>query len=82
LIEKNREYGKEKVIIINYNKVFDSMRKEEICKSLEKLGISTDLLRKVKNTHEKSVNCVKTDMGFSSWFETKSRVRQGSVLSL
>jgi hypothetical protein len=33
-------------ILADYKKAFDSMRREEIWKSLEKLGISTDLLRK------------------------------------
>jgi hypothetical protein len=35
----------------------------------------------VKNTCEKTANCVKTNKGKSSWFETRSGVRQGSVLS-
>jgi hypothetical protein len=31
------------------------VRREGIRKSLEKLGISTDLLRQVKNMHEKAI---------------------------
>jgi hypothetical protein len=41
------------MIFIDYKKAFDSVRREEIWKSLEKLGISTDLVRKVKNTQKR-----------------------------
>jgi hypothetical protein len=56
------------------------MRREEIWKRCEELAISTDLLKKVKSVYEKTITCVKTDRGQSSWFETRSGVRQGSVL--
>jgi hypothetical protein len=61
--------------------MFFSVRRKEIWKSLEKLGISTDLLREVKNTYEKTINCVKENKAWSSWFKTTSGVRQGSILS-
>jgi hypothetical protein len=38
------------MVFINYKKPFDSMKREEIWKSLEKTGITVYLLRKVENT--------------------------------
>jgi hypothetical protein len=64
------------MIFIDYKKVFDSVRRD-----LEKLRISADILRKVKNTYEKTINCVKTNMRRSSWFQTRSRIRQGNIFS-
>jgi hypothetical protein len=50
LIEKNWELGKEVLMaFIVYNKACDSVKKEETWKSLEKIKMSADLLRKVKN---------------------------------
>jgi O-phosphoseryl-tRNA(Cys) synthetase len=36
----------------------------------------------VKNTYKRAINCGKTHMKQSAWFETISGLRQGSVLSL
>jgi hypothetical protein len=82
LIQKNWEHGKEFLMVfVDYKKAFDSVKKEEISKSLEKIGIAAYFLRKVKNTYKRTINCVKTNKGQSAWFETKSGVRQGSILS-
>jgi hypothetical protein len=54
LIKKNWKKEKELIMIfIDYKEASDSIRKEEICRSLEKLGISTNLLREVENRREK-----------------------------
>jgi hypothetical protein len=37
-------------------------------------------LRKAKNTYENTINCVKTNRGWSPWFETLV-VREGCVLA-
>jgi hypothetical protein len=47
-----------------------------------KIGISAGLFRKAKNTYERTINCIQTNKGCSAWFETRSSVREGSVLSL
>jgi hypothetical protein len=44
------------------------VRRDEILKSLGEVGISTDLLNKVKNAYEKTIDCVNMSMGWSSWF--------------
>jgi hypothetical protein len=60
LIGRNWEYGKESVMIfIDHKKVFNSEKR----RNLEKLQISTYLLRKAKNTHKKTINCVMTNKG-------------------
>jgi hypothetical protein len=46
---------------------------------VEKLRIFEDLFRKVRNTYETTVNCVKTNKGQSTWFETRPEVRQESI---
>jgi hypothetical protein len=48
------------MIFIDYKKAFDIACEE---KKFGKLGISTDNLRKVKDTHRKTINCVKTSNG-------------------
>jgi hypothetical protein len=39
-------------------------------------------LRKGKNTYVRTINCSKTNKGQSAWFQTRSGLRKGSVLSL
>jgi hypothetical protein len=71
LIEKNWEYGNEFLMLfIDYKKPSDSVKREKICKSLEKIGIAADLLGKVKNTYKRAINCVKTNKVWSACFET------------
>jgi hypothetical protein len=46
--EKNCKYGEEFLMVfIDYKKAFNSVKKEEIRKNLEKIGIAADLLIKV-----------------------------------
>jgi hypothetical protein len=62
VIEENWEYREECLMVfIDCKKAFDGVKTEEICKSLEKIIIVVDLLRKVKNTYKKIINCVKTN---------------------
>jgi retron-type reverse transcriptase len=48
---------------------------------MEKIGTAADFFRKVKNTYNRTVTCVKTNKKQSAWSQTRSGVRQGSVLS-
>jgi hypothetical protein len=76
LIEKNWEYGEEFLMVsIDYKKAFNSVKREEICKRLEKVKIAADL-GKVKSTYKRTTNCVKINKEWSVWFETRSGVRQ------
>jgi hypothetical protein len=36
----------------------------------------------VKNKYKRTINCNKTSEGQAAWFETRSGMRQGSILSL
>jgi hypothetical protein len=48
LIKKNWEYGKEFLMVFtDYKKAFDSVKREEIWKSLEKAEIAADIFREV-----------------------------------
>jgi hypothetical protein len=49
------------MVLTDYKKAFYSMKREEICKNLEKTGIVADLLIKVKNTYKRTISCVKTN---------------------
>jgi hypothetical protein len=40
---------------IYYKKAFDSVKREEIWKSLEKIGIAADLLKEMKNTYYRTI---------------------------
>jgi hypothetical protein len=70
------------MIFIDYKKALNSVKREEIWKSLAKIGFSAELLGKVKNAYERIINCIKTSKGQSAWFETRLRVRQVSSLLL
>jgi hypothetical protein len=83
LIDNNCEHRKEFLMVfIDYKKAFDSVKREEMWESLEKIGIAVDLLRKAKNTYKRTVNCIKTNKGQSAGFEARTGVRQGSILLL
>jgi hypothetical protein len=47
------------MVFIDCKKAFDSVKREEILKSLEKVGIAADLLKKVKNTYKRAVIALK-----------------------
>jgi hypothetical protein len=51
------------------------MKKEDIWKSLEKIGTAAYLLRKLKNSYNRTIKCVKTRKGQSIWFETSQEPR-------
>jgi hypothetical protein len=69
------------MVFIDYKKAFGSMKREEISRSSTKIGVSADLLRKVKNTYKNTIHFVKTNKEHSAWYEPRLRLRQGSVLS-
>jgi hypothetical protein len=46
-----------------------------------KIGIAADLFRKVKNIYKRMITCIKTNKGWSAWFERRLGVRLGNVLS-
>jgi hypothetical protein len=51
LIEKNWECGKKLLMVfMDYKKGFDGVKREEIWRSFEKVGIAAVLLRKVEST--------------------------------
>jgi hypothetical protein len=81
LIEKKQVYGTEFLMVfVHCNKAFDNVKREEICNNLKKIGIATGLFRKVKRTYKRTINRVKTNKKQSAWSETRSEVRQGSIL--
>jgi hypothetical protein len=47
------------IVFIDSKKAFGSAEREQIWKSLEKIGIVADLLQKVKNVCTRTINCVK-----------------------
>jgi hypothetical protein len=69
------------MVFTDYKKAFHGMKREEIWKSLDKIGNALNILIKVKNTYKGTIKCIKTNKGWSTWFETISGVRQGSILS-
>jgi hypothetical protein len=82
LIEKNWEYGKEFLMsYINYKKAFNSVKREEITRSSIEIGVSADLLRKVKNTYKSTINFVKINKERSVSYEPRLGLRQGRVLT-
>ena len=79
---KNWDFGRDSLLVfINYEKVFDSINRTEIWECLNKLKITTELINRIKQIYEITMNCVKTNRGFAEWFKTKNRVWQDRTLS-
>src|SRR5678815_4452599 len=84
IVEKRIEWNKVAYIaFIDLEKAFDIIQRERLWMVMEDpvYGINKKLIRIIRNMYENPINTVRTEMGKEKWFETKTGVRQGSVLS-
>ena len=84
LLEKSWEWGIDKyVLFIDLEKAFDRVDRGSLWQILQDphYNIPTKLVRVIKSMYTQSTNKVMTQDIESDWFEIKSGVRQGDVLS-
>ena len=80
--EKTIEYDKEtNIIFVDQEKAFDRVNRTKLWKTLEEYGVKGQLLDNIRALYRKSISVVRTREGNTNWFEVKSGVRQGCVLS-
>ena len=82
-IEKHWEFNKPLCIaFLDLEKAFDRIPRENLWQALNTYEIQMDLQRAIESTYYKvCMSKVNTQMGEGKWFDTKSGVGQGSILS-
>ena len=82
LIEKHWEFNKPFYIaFLDLEKAFDRIPRGNLWQALNTYDIPMDLQRAIESTYSMCLSKVNTQMGGGKWFDTKSGVRQGSILS-
>ncbi|XP_076067750.1 uncharacterized protein LOC143040554 [Oratosquilla oratoria] len=84
VLEKNREWNIDKfAIFIDMEKAFDKVPREEIWRALEhqEYDVPANLKRAIKSIYRKCENKVKLRDGDTTWFQVRTGVRQGGVIS-
>ena len=84
IFEKSWEFDKEKYIaFLDLEKAFDRVPREKIWEAMndEYYEVPEKLKRAIYNTYKDTKCRVKTHLENNDWFDVKSGVRQGSVLS-
>jgi hypothetical protein len=84
ILEKNWEWANDKFIaFIDMEKAFDRINRNNLWKVMREdhYGIDPKLIRVVKSIHRFTRNKVKCGEVESEWFEVRTGVRQGGVLS-
>ena len=66
---------------VDFSKAFDCIIRERLWDIMGKYGIPDIFIRTFKALYHQSSSCVTEGGRYSSWFEVKSGVRQGCVMS-
>ena len=66
---------------VDFSKAFDCIIRERLWDIMGQYGIPDIFIRTIKELHHPSSSCVTEGGRYSSWFEVKSGVRRGCVLS-
>ena len=82
IIEKARVYQKDIYFcFIDYAKAFDCVDHNKLWKILKEIGIPDHLTCLLRNLYVNQEATVRTGHGATDWFQIRSRVRQGCILS-
>jgi hypothetical protein len=83
LVEKTWEFNIDLgIAFIDLQKAFDSVPRGKLWRCLEReYGVSGRMLRAIKSLYEPCLCTVRTGHENGTWFEVKTGVKQGSVLS-
>ena len=69
------------IIFVDFSKAFDCITREQLWDIMGQYGIADIFIRTFKALYHQSSSCVTEGGKYSSWFEVKSGVRQGCVMS-
>uniref|UniRef100_A0A7I4Z3P4 Reverse transcriptase domain-containing protein n=1 Tax=Haemonchus contortus TaxID=6289 RepID=A0A7I4Z3P4_HAECO len=82
IIEQCVEYCQPLVInFVDFKKAFDSIHRESLWAILKIYGVPQSFISIFKNLYLNSSCCVRTDTGYTSFFQIDTGVRQGCILS-
>ena len=82
IIEQSLEWNAALYLVfVDYEKAFDSIHRETLWKIMRHYGIPEKYVRLVKMFYDRSKCSVITEAGTGPWFEIKSGVKQGCVMS-
>ena len=68
-------------VLVDLEKAYDKVCREELCEALRRYGVSGGLLRAIQSMYQASEACVRVDGEVSELSEVKQGVRQGCPLS-
>ena len=60
---------------------YDSVCRWKVWNALERKGVESETINRVKEIYDGSVGCVKVGRERTDWFEQRSGLKQGSTLS-
>ena len=82
IIEKCNEFQTPLAIsFINFTKVFDSIHRPSLWNIMRTYGIPPKVISAIVQIYANSKCCIRTEDGYSGWFEVVTGVRQGCLLS-
>ena len=68
-------------VFIDFKKAFDRAWHAALWATIKKYNISTNLIRVIRNLHDKATGAVLFNSSIGDWFQTTVGVRQGCLLS-
>ena len=82
IIEQCLEFQKNIVLnFIDFKKAFDSIHRETLWRILKSYGIPEVFVNIFKQLYEGCAYCIKTENGYTEYFDVVTGVRQGCILS-
>jgi hypothetical protein len=82
IMEKATEHNQDLFInFIDFRQAFDCIWHEGIWRTMQHAGIPEKMIAMVKNIYGKSMSAIKMDKKITEYFQTKTGVRQGCILS-
>ena len=82
IIEQSLEWNARLLLcFIDYEKAFDSVHQETLWKIMKRYGIPDKFIKLVKMFYSNTQCSVVSGAGLTDWFEVKSGVKQGCVMS-
>ena len=66
---------------IDFKKAYDSINREQLWQRLSEIGVSGKLFKTIKSLYSSATSCVRVNNMHTDWFDVKSGLRQGCILS-
>ena len=69
------------LLMIDFEKAFDSVSWSSIQKALDRVNFGPDIKRWIKTFYTRATSCISVNGQFCKWFNVQRRVRQGDPRS-